>query len=99
TLAWVAFGSAGAAAIAGALFGASTLAAEDDYDAAPSTERADRFFARRRAANVTWALSATLAAGGVVLWALDAPDAGPGASVTLAPADGGALVVGTLSSW
>jgi tetratricopeptide (TPR) repeat protein len=100
TLAWVAFGGAGVAAAIATTFAVSTLSAADDYDAAPTLDRADRFFERRRATNVTWAVSAALAAGGVALWALDAGDAGaPRASLTLASADGGAFVVGRLSAW
>jgi hypothetical protein len=73
TASWIAFGAAAAALGGGLTFGGLTLAAQNDYEAAPSLELADRFFDRRRTANLLLGATVVAVAIGVGLWILDEP--------------------------
>jgi tetratricopeptide (TPR) repeat protein len=75
---WVCFAVGGAAIVAAVIFGGLTLGAQNDYEAAPTQERADSFFGRRLATNLSWGLALVGAGAGIAFWVLDggsAPEA------------------------
>jgi hypothetical protein len=75
--AWVAFGLAVPAAVAYGVTSVMTLQAQRDFDATPTGSTRDAFYRDRTMADVSFAITLTAAAAGVVLWLLVAPAEAP----------------------
>jgi hypothetical protein len=70
TLSWVAFGTGGAAAVVGGIFGALTLSAKSTFTETPTIENRDDFYEKRTITNVALVVTGVAVLAGVAMWVL-----------------------------